>query len=133
VGVWILCLVNALLFGLVPCLVILELSLRPPDAGGAVVPWGMAIPTLLLGAGIIYCSVLAWQGNVMGRNLLVGLLTVQATVVVINNVSVLTAGGLSSDQSTRIYMNIARSLIWVAANYWYFMGDRPRQFFQARG
>lgn len=123
--VWVLCLGNGLFAAF-----LIGASLIAEDRGYA--PWSAMISGLC-GFGLSLSAHAAWFGYKLGRDILLGLLSLFLGLIIFQSVQTLlwaaetgTEGPLPRWAFTRLCL----SLLWLAINYYGLLGSRMRTFFR---
>ena len=94
---------------------------------------GVNRPSLIIGAlislAIIYFSVQVWLGKEKARKIFIVLIIVNYLLVGINNFLIIQAGVVNSEEETRLWGQVLRSLIYPAFYVWYLNRPVTKQFF----
>jgi len=131
-GVWILTLSDGLFAGVIPIvgiiLVFLHEEMRQILGASA----GSTLLSVLFGLAVCYAAYRAWTGDDRFRKGLLILITLHWGFIIFNNIQIAVsdvAAQLEPSQRMKLYTNMGRAAIWLAINYWYFLGSRPRAFY----
>ncbi len=130
--VWIMTIFDSLFAGIFLVAASFRLFENPTFSGiaypmGQIVFWGV------LGLGICTSAQLAWFGSRHARNALLGLMTVYLGLAIWQNIANLAWVSDSAwDQSDFIRLQVLegiRSVLWLAANFWFLLGRRTKRFY----
>ena len=130
--VWIMTIFDSLFAGVFLLAACFRLYANPIFSGveysmAQIVLWG------ILGLGICLSAQLAWYGSRYGRNTLLALMTVYLGLAIWQNISILFWVSDSAwDEGSFIRQQVlesARSVLWLAANFWFLCGRRAKGFY----
>lgn len=125
-GVWILTILNSLVAGVLPLLMVVAVL------GGNVAGSGTELTVLLLGGlgiGVIGAAIGTWQRSDSARVVMLGLLALVHGLNILGSVFGLSAEGIPSTEQASIYGSIFRAIFWIGINFWYFLRPKTRAWF----
>jgi len=130
--VWVMTIFDSLFGGIFLLAACFRLYANPVFSGieysmAQIVFWGA------LGLGICLSAQLAWFGSRYGRNTLLALMTVYLGLAIWQNIANLVWVSDSAwDEGSFIRQQIlesVRSVLWIAANFWFLCGRRAKGFY----
>ena len=133
-GVWILTLCDGLFAGIIPIVGIVIVFFNSEMRHILGVSVGTTLFSIFLGLAVCYAAYRAWARDDRFRKLLLVLITLHFGFIIFNNMQVALldiAAQLEPSLRMKLYTNIGRAVIWLVINYWYFLGSRPRAFYES--
>jgi len=130
--VWIMTIFDSLFAGVFLLAACFRLYANPTFSGveypmAQIVFWG------ILGLGICTSAQLAWYGSRYARNTLLALMTIYLGLAIWQNiVNFVWVSNSAFDQEPFIRQQVletARSILWLAANFWFLRGRRAKGFY----
>ena len=128
-GVWILTIWDGLFAGLLPVITVLILYFNAEVQAALGMSVLDLVLSILLGIAVVIAAIGAWLGNNAARIALVILVSVHYGLLAFNNVNLATAGVLSGTAQVKSWGRAFRSVVWIGINVWYFLGKRPRAYY----
>ena len=130
--VWIMTIFDALFAGVFLLAASFRLYAHPMFSGieypmAQIVFWG------ILGFGICLSAQLAWFGSRYSRDVLLSLMTIYLGLAIWQNIAnFVWISGSAGDESLFIRqqsLETVRSILWLAANFWFLRGRRTKGFY----
>lgn len=135
IGIWILTIGDGFAAGVIPLGLLLYFYFNDDAREIMALSTAVMFASMSLAVGICVSAFRTWNGDDGSRKMLLTLITVHWGYIIYQNSMLLfseSALQLTSDQQTKLYAHIVRSVLWIGVNYWYFLGSRPRAFFALR-